>query len=472
MPADFYYQFPDDVLFGTFADTHHDDLLETECYNVARRLAERSADLYGESVLTSVLKQVEAEAYRLGYTETDAREIVSRLPDANFLAIIERFRDLPALSLPFISKSYNLKMFAMIGSIDAEGKSLQELQHKAESIVLWAEGLARSSMSPETEPYFCFFAQAARARLDLDLGKDPQFDAFACLASLARHPLADPITSNVLDTPRKTIQNLISAKTLERIGEDRLVHASAFQWMSKQWSDAVLFPSVLFATEQPDASEKVFDDPVFVPNIVEARTRIEEPFLPMHGDPDGFHLRTPKGDQVVADFWAAIDLVKIHPGAKVKARHEAAYCSFSGKWSVMERRLIEDMIKVEATKSVADEATLSDQCARLVSRHPNASEHRKGHSRKLYRFRISNGNELAIEKRQGRPLVYILAKDAFRTVLGDKIVRVKGPDPVGRNSNLDAMDAFVNQPLFVLRPETVGDMEQILSVVLKEGGSK
>lgn len=471
MPADFHYRFPDDFLFDTFCDTHHDDLLETECYAVAQRLADRFADLYGESVLTSMLKQVEADAYRLGYSESDAREIISSLPDADYHTLIERFRDLPDLALPFIAKSYDLKMFAMIGSIDAVG-SVEELQHKAESVVLWAERLARSTMSEETEPYFCFFSRAARARLDLDLGKDPQFDAFACLASLARHPLADPITRTVLDTPRKTIQNLISSKSLERVGEDRIRHAQAFQWMSKQWSDAILFPSVLFSIDKYDVSEKVFDNPVFVPHVVEVSTRTEEPFLPMHGNPDGFHLRTSEGEQIIPDFWAAIDLIKLHPTAKVKTRHEASYSSFSGKWSVMERKLIEDMIKVETGKSMADEATLSDQCARLVARHPNASEHRKGHSKKLYRFRISNGNELAIEKRQGRPLVYILAKDTFRSVLGDKIIRVKGPDPVGRNSNLDAMDAFVNQPLFVLRPETIGEMEAILSVVLNEGGSK
>lgn len=90
----------------------------------------------------------------------------------------------------------------------------------------------------------------------------------------------------------------------------------------------------------------------------------------------------------------------------------------------------------------------------LIVSKPNISEHPKGHTHYLLRYRTHCGHEIAVEKRVGVPRLY------FTRSLAEG--RINDLDPewlhaskMGRNSNLNALETFCNKPLARLRVTTL-----------------
>ncbi len=98
----------------------------------------------------------------------------------------------------------------------------------------------------------------------------------------------------------------------------------------------------------------------------------------------------------------------------------------------------------------------------LISNHPNIAHHPKGHSKYVLRYRTTCGAEIAVEKRAGTPLLY------FTRALADGRINDLNPEWLpaskeGRNSNLNTLETFRNQPLARLRISTLNTAREALS---------
>lgn len=463
------YNFDDDIIFDAFCDQHFDDLLEEECASVLARICASTEALLGQEPVRSMLEKAAAQVHRSRCSDSsdDLKEEFCLLGSYREAAsAIARLGVLSVNGVPLQYKSYNLKMYAMLGTVDFGSGEPEELQGFVEEVVSWARELVSTVAREDSEPFLCFFAKAALARLDLDMGRNPVIDDFVALASLARHPHNEPLTNDLLELPYKTIQNLISAKTLQRVGDRKLAHRSAHEWMKKQWPYDILYPSQVFAAPIAAAFSEAIEEPVFVPMIAEAKNIVAEPYLPEQRHEDGYRVQLPDGELTITDYWEALSLLKANPSARVSTPHLPQYLPISKNWRVFEKAVIVRMIANE--QSVRNEGVggkpsgLCEQFLRVVEKHPQFAVHQKRHTKKMSRYKCSNGQELAIEKRPDRPLIYVVASSANERKFAGRIIRRKGPGPGGRNSNLNTMEAFEGQELLVLRPETLEQARSIL----------
>ncbi|WP_300394105.1 hypothetical protein [Henriciella sp.] len=463
------YNFDDDIIFDDFHDQHFDDLLEEECASVLARICASTEALLGEAPVRSMLQKAAEQVHgskHFGSSDDLEEEFCLQGSYREAASAIARLGVLSVNGVPLQYKSYNLKMYAMLGVVDIGSGEPEEIQAFVEEVVSWANALVATVAREETEPFMCFFAKAASARLDLDMGRNPLIDEFAALASLARHPHSEPLTNDLLELPYKTIQNLISAKTLERVGDRKLAHKSAHEWMRKQWPYDILYPSRVFAAPIAAAVSETIEEPVFVPVIAEAKNIVAEPYLPEQRHEDGYHIQLADRELTIIDYWEALSLLRANPSARVSTPHLPQYLPLSKNWRVFEKAVIDGMIANEQParfEGAGDKpAGLCEQFLRIVEKHPKVAAHRVGHTKKMLRYKCSNGQEVAVEKRPDRPLIYVVASSKNETKFADRTIRRKGPGPDGRNSNLNAMDAFVGTELLVLRPDTLEQARSIL----------
>lgn len=99
----------------------------------------------------------------------------------------------------------------------------------------------------------------------------------------------------------------------------------------------------------------------------------------------------------------------------------------------------------------------------LIISHPNIAEHPKGHSKYVLRYRASCGAELAVEKRAGTPLLY-LSRSLAEGRINDLNPEWLPASKEGRNSNLNTLETFRNQPLARLRVITLETARKALDV--------
>lgn len=461
------FHFPDDIIFGDFVDANTDSLLEEECMIVIERLFRQASMLVGEEYLLSLAERIGVDLYaEYGISKKDAEKAIKEQGTTSDLAgVLEKWWSAPTYSQPFALKVLNLRMYAMIGALDIDAATPKELHDEVCDLISWSDHLLEDVLTESSEKFLCFFTRAARARLDLDLGRNPRIDDFTSLASLARHPHSEPVTDAVLQLPTKTIQNLISARTLTRIGEDRLEHSSAHKWMLKQWSHEILYPSSAMRVAEERTLSKPISDPVFVPVISGTAFALSEPYLPEHRNEGGYWIETTEGEQKIDDYWKALEVLQHTAPARVRIREHSHLLVVGRTWQVFDRLILQQMVENEQPEINSSDVGLCAATARLIDRHPNISVHRKGHSKKMYRYICSNGEELAIEKRPGRPLIYVVASPENLTAFADHIIRKKGRGPSGRNSNLNSMDGFVDKELIVLRPETLEEARRYVNMV-------
>lgn len=461
------FNFEDTDIFDAFVDANFDSLLEEECVQALQRSIKTIGTLIGDAPLRALALAAEKEAYASQYSGSSIGEILKKLDQTSDAeTILERLFQTPDFGLPYKLKSWLLKMYAMIGTLDIEPKDPTDMKCHVEALVVWAEHLAATLMKPDTEPYFLFFTKAARARLDLDQSRHPRIEDFQALARLARHPHSEPVGAAILDLPTKTIQNLISAKTLERFGEDRLTHSSAHAWISKQWDHSILYPSKAFQASSIPCVERTIEEPVFVPILSGNAAILTEPFLPEHSHTDGYHIEASGERKVIPSYWAALEFVQQHPACRVSTRHHPQYTPFTGDWKVFEKSTLEKLIEIERAVSPAEQATLCTMIEDILYTDKRFSIHRKGHSIKMLRYVCSTGEEIAIERRPGKPLIYLLETTDNLAKFGSQIVRTKGPGPTGRNSNLNAIESFAGRSLIVLKPSSLDEAQIILDEVV------
>lgn len=103
----------------------------------------------------------------------------------------------------------------------------------------------------------------------------------------------------------------------------------------------------------------------------------------------------------------------------------------------------------------------------LISGLEHVADHPKGHTKKLLRYRSTCGAEIAVEKRQGVPLLYF-----SRTVAGNRLDTLL-PEWVeagttGRNSNLNSMETFKNKALARLRVTTLDTARKALDACVSK----
>lgn len=97
----------------------------------------------------------------------------------------------------------------------------------------------------------------------------------------------------------------------------------------------------------------------------------------------------------------------------------------------------------------------------LMLKHPNIDEHPKGHSKYVLRYRTTCGTELAVEKRAETPLLY-LPRSLAEMRIRDLDLEWLPASKEGRNSNLNTLETFRNQPLARLRVTTLDTARKAL----------
>lgn len=180
---------------------------------------------------------------------------------------------------------------------------------------------------------------------------------------------------------------------------------------------------------------------------------------------DGYHVEIDGERRVLENYWNALSLVQAHPNARVSTRHHPQYVFLSGKWKLFERSTIEEMISLESSNSVIEQATLCSEAEQLIAKDSRFETHRRGHSKKMLRYVCSTGEDFAVEKRPGRPLFYLASTAKNQQKFKGLIVRTKGPGPTERNSNLNTIESFTGAPLIVLRPNDLNEVQSILSLI-------
>lgn len=114
-----------------------------------------------------------------------------------------------------------------------------------------------------------------------------------------------------------------------------------------------------------------------------------------------------------------------------------------------------------APKSVDEGAQTRTLDAYLRNRH-DASCHEKGHSAKVFRYRLAGGCEVAVEKRKGTPILYVPAAALSSQATGITGLTMVAAGREGRNSNLNTLDSFRDQALWRLPVQSMADVDNLL----------
>lgn len=457
--------YTDDVLWDTYVDAHFDSVLEEEMDRLLRQMLVWFADIVGERKLCAAF----------GIEDNSERsEQPAALPTAT--ALIERVLEAQCGHDTFSldatqahARSYLLKTFAILGTVDRRSDiGLSEI----EALVNWGDRVRSMPDAGTLAPIFEVVSRAARARIDLDTGRGPDMDDFVCLLAIARWPIGEPLSRSIVDLPKKTVQNLLSSKTIARDSTGRLEHKSATVWISEQFAFTYLFPSAdVVAARNEVVPRPPLKEPVFVPQIRWEHTMAVEPFLPDFYGPEGYEILNGSDRHVTGDYFEALKVLSSIPRGKVCAIGSPGQTILGtslGTFMALERDQLSSLIpsSIQVLKpSRPDTRTFPRSVGNALQSLPAISVFPKGHSKKLLRFVSSKWGPIAVEPLKASTNVYMTDTKQTRQKFGAFITSTTGPGPTGRHSNLDTIPDFKGHSLIVITLTGQPEAERFLKTI-------
>lgn len=115
------------------------------------------------------------------------------------------------------------------------------------------------------------------------------------------------------------------------------------------------------------------------------------------------------------------------------------------------------------TTTLINSHDLTAQIDRHIRSQLGACDHEKGGTKKMLRYRLLSKIEIALEKRKGRPLLYVAVADLGSFPSIDIDWNLIEASKKGRNSNLNAMDSFKNAQLYRFEVGSVGDVDKVIA---------
>lgn len=457
----------DDFLMDRFIDEHDNDLLANELMEAAKAIARSVDDLFG---LHPVAMMVRA-ADHLNLMGDGIKERDAQMDYRDYEAALDNL-DTDKTLLPLGGKSLAIQCFAMTGIVmDVADDEPAQAHHVIQELLAWGDRVGTALPSSASAPFFNHFLCGAKARYALDQGESVSVEDLATLASIARWPLERPIGAEIFEIPKKTVQNLVSAGTLERTESGLISAASASRWISDQMQREDLFPSMAFLPPEPLRNESIAD-PVFVPATRSGHSDVRALFTPGEKHEDGYHIRVGEKSEVLADYWEALSMLQESENPWFKPKLATRDLPVDG-WERRPRAALQqEASAIESTAPRAQEQStlsLTAQIERRLKGDPRVDVHRKGHTSKVLRYSTKAGIELAIEKRRNAPLIYLADTMQMRNAVKPWLVDTRAASLSGRNSNLNALSSFRDKPLLVMRPETVEEFAKILEAALAAG---
>lgn len=452
----------DDFLLDAFYETHDNDTLADELMSAAKAIAHGVDDLLG----ASPVEQMVRAADQLNMMGAGSEERDAEIDYADFERVLDDL-DVDKTLLPLGYNSLAIQLFAMTGMVMHGDDDPDQSHAIVQNYLAWGRRVQAILPEGAEAPYFQVFLNAARARYALDRGEDVSLDELSSLAAVARWPLDHFVRPEILDVPKKTIQNLLSAGTLARSPDGLIESRSAFQWIKDQAQRGDLFPSMAFLPKEPAQEQAEIEDPVFVPVTRSSAKESRAVFTPAQRHADGYEIYVGASPESVSDYWDALAKLQASENAWFRPRHSQTQLPVDGWERRPRKELEEELADIQQAGTTERSAlTVTEQIDRLLRDEGRILVHRKGHTSKLLRYATRTGVEFAVEKRRTAPLVYVADTTELRARLGDMIIDTRAASTTGRNSNLNAITSFKNKPLLVLRPETVGEFEKILEAVL------
>lgn len=98
---------------------------------------------------------------------------------------------------------------------------------------------------------------------------------------------------------------------------------------------------------------------------------------------------------------------------------------------------------------------------RHILANPAVAEHPIGHTSKVHRYRTRTGQEFAVEKRHGNPILLVPAS-SVRALPSTLNVTTVAAGRKGRNSNLNALTTFRDKALIRLEVGSVSEADELL----------
>lgn len=454
--------YTDDVLFDDFVDAHFDDALESELDQLMKDAIFQLIDFVGEERLAKAFgrKPPEYEQIAAAPSEAFVSEIVDQLFEE------ERFTTESSRSHSY---SYFLKSYAFLGTaFRTRGTDI----HKIERLVNWGDRMLMVPGCESKAPMFTVIARGARARSCLDTGRKPDFDDYVCLLAIARWPVEVSLSHEILDLPKKTVQNLISAKTIGREADGRLEHKSAFEWIKGQFAYDCVFPSAdIVGSNAALENERTLHHPVLVPLMKQPSSTVKEPLLPDAGENAIYRVELSSGSFETTDYFALIEQLPKTPTARLflqRDDHVEGPYRLTGEFVALERQDIEKLIakspKAISTMTSSPE-NMGEMLAKRLGETSGFSVFRKGHSKKLFRFASVVWGNIAVEPLKFGANVYLPDTHKARERFSAFAHSSTGPGPTGRNSNLNPMEHFKGHSLLVLRVTTLDELSQLIELV-------
>ena len=199
-----------------------------------------------------------------------------------------------------------------------------------------------------------------------------------------------------------------------------------------------------------------------------------EPFLPDFRTDEGYEIINGAEIYKSEDYFEALKVLASYPRARVKRMSPGAQIEFGaliGTFVSIDRQRLISLATgpsdINGT-APATEDSVSQNLVAAVARLPGMSVFRKGHSQKLFRFISSTWGNLAIEPLKSVVNIYLLDTKPNREAFELYIASTTGPGPTGRNSNLNAVDAFRGHSLLLLKVLDESQATEILNILSAE----
>lgn len=457
--------YTDDVLWDTYVDAQFDSVLEEEMDSLLRQMLTWFADIVGDCRIAAAFGFEER-------SEAAEQSAGSPAPTALIEKILDAQRGHDTFSLDATqahARSYFLKTFALLGTVERRSDiGLAAI----ETLVNWGDRVRSMPGAGSLAPVFEVVSRAARARLDLDTGRGADMDDFVCLLAIARWPIGEPLSPAILDLPKKTVQNLVSSKTIARDLAGRLEQKSAMTWISEQFAFTYLFPSADIAAARKKASPRPpLKDPVFVPQVRCDQTMAVEPYLPDFLGPDGYEILNGSERHVTGDYFEALRILSSIPRAQIRAMAapgQTFLATSLGTFMAIERGQLISLIPASAQviePSPVYAEAFPHSVGKALQSVPSVSVFPKGHTKKLLRFVSSKWGPIAVEPLRSSVNVYMADTSQNRESFGAFITSATGPGPTGRHSNLDTIPGFKGHSLIVMALINASEAERLLKAI-------
>lgn len=438
--------------FDNWVALHDNDEEAHELVSVVVENMVLARALLGPDAAAAIGREVVQSGLVGAYGSAEEHEALQHLDLGDPISAVEAlFSDVDLLNFEFAQKANGLKCYAMTGMIESEDPTatFAEKRNHLSELLEW--GRLICEMIPEERtamPKFRSIWAAAEARFSVDLDRPVDIASFAQLAALSRVGTPEQV--------RKTLQNQISAKQLTVNERRELIPSSALSFLK----DTPGFPSIWMLQEQPSPDLDELHEPTFIP--VCSISMGERPFLPAEKHADGYRVGSGTSARTIDDYWEALDWLTQQPEPAFQPLGQGTAVRCKLEWARVDRKLLlNELTSVPASGAPA--RSLTEQVHQHLLACPGVGVHPLGHTSKLYRYRLKNGSEMALEKRIGEPWLYLPLLN-MPTVADVDSADVPGTKQ-GRNSNLDAMPTFVDQPLRKFRLTSIADLHAVLGIL-------